>query len=401
MCSTSAFQDRLSSYQDMRPFSLIPLLIGAALALPSHSPKPFSTFNNTVIFAPPASYVLSPQVLYARSVELENGVLLATWENYSPEPPLVWFPIFRSTDGGETWSNYSQVHDLVNGWGNRYQPMLYELPARVGKYPKGTVLLAGNSIPTDLNYTKIDIYASTDKGLHWEWVSLVDSGGAALPDNGVPAIWEPFLMYYQGQIVCYYSDQRDPLHGQKLVHSVSSDLKHWGPVVDDVSYYTYTARPGMTTVTQLPNGKYMMTYEYGGGPRKDGSTSYSFPVYYRINANPLDFNQTTGIPVYTDTKEQPFGSPYVTWSPVGGVDGTIFVSSGGSPDVFVNQALGNANAWKVFTAGEPTSYSRHLRVLNSNPNHLLIMGGGILPPTTTNKVTVSVQDITQALKVAV
>jgi hypothetical protein len=49
-------------------------------------------------------------------------------------------------------------------------------------------------------------------------------------------------------------------------------------VVDDVAYATYTDRPGMTTVTRLPNGKYMMTYEFGGGPLASGSTDYEFPV---------------------------------------------------------------------------------------------------------------------------
>ena len=45
----------------------------------------------------------------------------------------------------------------------------------------------------------------------------------------------------------------------------SKDLLTWAPPVDDVAYATYTDRPGMTTVTRLPSGKYMMTYEFGGG----------------------------------------------------------------------------------------------------------------------------------------
>jgi hypothetical protein len=45
----------------------------------------------------------------------------------------------------------------------------------------------------------------------------------------------------------------------------SKDLLTWAPPVDDVAYSTYTDRPGMTTVTRLPNKQYMMTYEFGGG----------------------------------------------------------------------------------------------------------------------------------------
>lgn len=63
----------------------------------------------------------------------------------------------------------------------------------------------------------------------------------------------------------------------------------------------------------------------------------------------------------------------------------------------MNRALGAENSWKTVQTPESTSYSRHLRVLDSNKNHLLIMGGGKLPPSTTNKVTVSVIDIEKGL----
>jgi hypothetical protein len=67
--------------------------------------------------------------------------------------------------------------------------------------------------------------------------------------------------------------------------------------------------------------------------------------------------------------------------------------------VFTNQALGDLSAWKSVPTPEGVSYTRHLRVLN-NPDHLLIMGAGHLPPSTTNKVTVSVIDLEQSLKEA-
>ncbi|PSS07030.1 glycoside hydrolase family 93 protein [Amorphotheca resinae ATCC 22711] len=368
-------------------------LFGAACAAPRE--LPFSTFSNVTVFAPPADYT-DPQVLYARTVELEDGALLATWENYSPQPPLVYFPIFKSVDGGETWKEISKVTDQVNNWGLRYQPFLYELPAPVGRYAAGTVLLAGNSIPENLNSTEIDVYASEDKGYTWHFVSRVASGGPADTTDGVPAIWEPFILYYEGKIIVYYSDQRDPLHGQKLVHQVSDDLLSWEPPVDDVAYQPYTDRPGMTTVTHLPNGKYIMTYEYGGGPHVSG-TDYEFPVYYRINDSPLEFNNSVGYPIIADDGTQPTSSPYITWSPIGGPNGTIIVSSGSYSQIFTNQKLGAVDAWKIVPTPEGISYTRHLRVFKFIPDHLLIMGAGFLPPSTTNKVTVSVIDLAKSL----
>ncbi|KAI9052418.1 hypothetical protein LZ554_003764 [Drepanopeziza brunnea f. sp. 'monogermtubi'] len=375
---------------------VVSLLFGAVSTAPW--PVPFSTFSDVTVFVPPQNYT-DPGVLYARTVELSHGVLLATWENYSPEPPLVYFPIYKSVDGGRTWKEISRVQDKVNNWGLRYQPFLYVLPVTVGKFPAGTVLISGSAIPTDLSLIKIEVYASLDQGKTWEFVSHVASGGAAIPNNGVPAIWEPFLMYFKGKIVLYYSDQRDPAYGQKLIHTTTKDLVNWSADVDDVVSARYTDRPGMTTVALLPNGKYIMTYEFGGGPTVTG-TAYQFPVNYRINANPLDFNSSVSIPIYTNDKIQPFGSPYVVWSPTGGENGTIIVSSGTNSQIFVNQALGDASAWKSVPTPEGISYTRHLRVLKSNPNHLLIMGGGDLPPSTTNRITVSVIDIAESLKQA-
>jgi hypothetical protein len=117
------------------------------------------------IYVPPSSYKI-PRVLYARTALLtqdgQNGTILATWENYSSEPP--YFPIYKSTDQGGTWSEISKVKDQVNGWGLRYQPFLFELPEPIGGFPVGTILLAGSAIPENLSKTQIDLYASTDKG---------------------------------------------------------------------------------------------------------------------------------------------------------------------------------------------------------------------------------------------
>jgi hypothetical protein len=378
-----------------KPFLLSLWAFGLCLSnvvhgAPTASSYPSDTFSEVTIYTPLANYT-SPGVLYARTAQLADGSILATWENYSPEPPLVYFPIYRSTDGGRTWKEYSRVTDQKNNWGLRYQPFLYVLPTRIGQFPEGTVLLSGNSIPTNLSNTQIDLYASFNQGKSWRFVSSVVSGGEAIPDNGLTPVWEPFLMVYKNQLVTYYSDQGDPLYGQKLAHKVSSDLVNWGEAVNDVTYDVYTARPGMTTVTHLPNGKYLMTYEYGGGP---GFSSYAFPVYYRISDSPLTFDSAEGYPVIASDGTQPTSSPYVTWSPVGGRNGTIIVSSGTYSDIFINQALGAVDAWVKVATPESVSYTRSLRVLQ-NPNLLLISGAGLLPPSANNSVTVSVVDLSK------
>jgi hypothetical protein len=366
-------------------FSVLPLVS----ALPqSKAPE---TFSRRVIFTPPSNYT-DPRTLYARSAQFDDGTLLATWENYSPEPPKVYFPIYESKDGGYTWKELSRVQDTVNGWGLRYQPFLYILQKDIADYKKGTVLLAGSSIPTDLSQTQLDLYASTDKGKSWNFVSHMASGGRAVPDNGLTPVWEPFLMQYKDTLIHYYSDQRDnTTHGQKMVHQTTKDLKTWGPVVDDVAYPTYTDRPGMPTVALLPNGKYIMTYEYGGGPAI--TTSYQFPVYFKMVSDPEKFGAATGFSLQSNDGVIPTGSPYVVWSPVGGKNGTIIVSASSSSDVYINKALGEG-PWTSVATPEKAAYTRHLRVLKDKKK-LLIMGGGVLPPSTTNVVEVSVMDISK------
>lgn len=131
-----------------------------------------------------------------------------------------------------------------------------------------------------------------------------------------------------------------------------------------------------------------MTYEYGGGP---GFVNYSFPVYYRIADDPRDFNNSVGQPIQVGTVI-PQSSPYVTWSSVGGRDGSIIVSCGTLQQIFVNRALGDVNKWEQYNVAQPVAYTRNLRVFREDPSALLIMGAGHLPPSTTNNVSLSVVD---------
>ncbi|TKA30476.1 hypothetical protein B0A50_02704 [Salinomyces thailandicus] len=363
------------------------LLVFGALATTTVN----ALFTNVTIFTPPANYTV-PRTLYARTLLLNqncetDNVILATWENYlynnNSNP---YFPIYASTDGGSTWAERSRVYDQVNGWGLRYQPFLYELSEPLGNYSAGTILLAGNSIPQDLSETQIDLYVSTDKGYTWTFVSHIAHGGEALPNNGLTPVWEPFLMEYNGMLICYYSDQRDPAHGQKLVHQTSTTLLNWTAVVDDVAYATYDWRPGMPTVSKMPLDTYIYTYEFYGAVEAD------FAVYYRIANDPLNFNASVGRPLIATDGTVPVSSPYNVWTPVGGSLGTIVVSDGTHPQVFVNHNLGAPGSWTKVPTPEGVSYTRALTVL-PDESEILITGGGVLNGES-NRVTTSSIDTT-------
>lgn len=192
-------------------------------------------------------------------------------------------------------------------------------------------------------------------------------------------------MMYNGRLIYYYSDQRDPTAGQKLVHQVSSDLLHWEDPVDDVKYGNYTFRPGMTTVSELPFGQYIMTYEFYGAVEAD------FAVYYRINTDPLNFNASEGHVIQATDGTVPVSSPYNVWTPVGGPLGTIAVSCGTDTAVYLNHNLGAPGAWTRVSTPEGVSYTRSLRVL-PDQSEILIVGAGILNGPD-NNVTASVIDV--------
>ena len=354
----------------LTPLTLFSTLLASTLSLPTHEELQPRDTSSTTIFTPPASYT-EPGTLYARTALLSSGAILATWENYSPDLSSVHFPIYSSADGGQTWSQIGQVDDTVNNWGLRYQPFLYELPIPIGAYPAGTVLCAGNSIPQSIGSTQLDLYASTDGGATWAFASHIAAGDGAPTGAANANVWEPFLMTYNGELVVFFSDQRDPAHNQKLVHQTSADGITWSAPIDDIVYPATNAAPGMATVAQLPNGQYIMTYEYGGDP--------GFAVYYRIAPDPTAFASVPDTPLVAADGTVLKSSPYVTWSSYGGSSGTLVVNSYSQGQIFVNQELGDKGSWKTVETAQPQAYSRSLLVLPDGKS-VLICGGGMLPP---------------------
>lgn len=292
-----------------------------------------------------------------------NGRMYATSENYVTGTPS--FKIFESLDHGGTWHKISEVTDTQNRGGMRYQPYLYELPEKIGNLPAGTLICAGNAIPSDMSTTSIDLYKSTDHGKSWTYLSTVAQGGTATTTaskNG--PVWEPFLKVINHKLVCFYSDERDkPTHSQLLAHQVSSDGVNWGQEVHDVADTHQGARPGMATVAQMPNGKYIMTYEMMGSVDGSGKT------YYKISDDGLNWSPTTPGTLLTDG-----GSPYCAVLS----DGTVVANStGGNLLVNTNNGVGK---WTSVNTPMGGAYSRSLTPL-PNGQLLIVNGGGYAGPS--------------------
>ncbi|WP_037672611.1 RICIN domain-containing protein [Streptomyces griseus] len=370
-------------------FLFLALIVAAAtMMLPAAGRAQALSRPSQTMYTPPAG-APSPGSLYPRVLRLQhngsaNSTLLATFEQYTSGTPV--FPIYRSTDNGNSWSKLSDVADTQNGWGMRWQPELFELPTAIGDFPAGTILAAGDSVPSDRSATKIDLYASTDRGQTWSFVSNIATGGSAFDTNGQTPVWEPFFLVSDGKLIVYYSDQRDPDHGQKIVHQVSTDARTWGPAVDDVAMPTAGDRPGMPTVAKLPNGKYVLSYEYGGAPEGN------FSVYYKISSDPEAFGSVTGIPLRTTDGVVPQSAPYMTWLPTGGPNGTLAVSANSAEDLFINTQNGAANTWTRISANVAGGYSRGMTALPDG-HSLLILSAGRGGSNLSNPVTYSTIDL--------
>ena len=291
----------------------------------------------------------------------DGETLLATFEFYpsmsgGSEP---YFPVYRSTDGGRSWSLFSEIHDTRGkGWGLRYQPTLFELPTEVGPWPAGTVLAAGNSIPIlddpedvpegeigELGETSIDLYASTDEGESWEFVSTVVTGGRAIPYDEYSPVWEPELaLDDDDNLVCYFADERrnsDDDYDQLIGFKASGDGgQTWGDeqfVAAVPNPEGNFPRPGMPVVTELPDGSYAMTFEVVGSGEVDGQAHIKMSPDGRDWGDPEDLGQ----PVTTEDGRRFINGPYVAWTPRGGDEGTLLVS--GKQLVDENRDLAEGN----------------------------------------------------------
>lgn len=362
--------------------------IGAVAALAPFTAPAMSahavTYSGGVMWQPPSG-APSYGSLYAHAIRLQhstdsNGTLLASFEQYSGNG----MPVYRSTDSGHTWTQISTIHDQANSWNNiQLEPVLYELPQAVGPFPAGTIIAAGDSIPADNSRTKIDMYASTDHGVTWSFVSSIATGGKAVDTNGNTPVWEPYFLVANNKLIAYISDQRDPAHGQKLAHFTTTDGINWSSEVDDVAYPDYNARPGMAIAARLGKGKYILTYEYCNAP------SGGCPVYYKIADDPENFGSATGVQLITTDNRKPDGDPYVTWLPTGGPNGTIVVQAYSDQQLY--KSTDNGATWVRMFSNTIQGYSRGLLPL-ADGKSLLVTRGGALVTNGTNKVTYGIDD---------
>lgn len=296
--------------------------------------------TNGLVYSDPST--TSSAADYTRVITLHhngtaNGTMLATFEDDVDATSAV-FPIYKSTDNGATWTHVTNVSDTHYGYGNRQEPSLYELPEAVGNLPEGTILLAGNAEPRDQSSTALVLYDSTDVGSTWSYRSTIATGGPATYDpsatSTTTAVWEPELsLDSSGRLVVFFSDEREKTftsggapEPNSILQAIGEEISAdggatWGTESNVVAVPDDNTRPGMFSVTVLPNGHYFAVYEVVG--------LANVPIYSRTSTDGDSWGTASslGTELVATNGDTLFGAPHVTWAAAGGAEGTLVVNA--------------------------------------------------------------------------
>ena len=304
------------------------------------------TLTGETVIDKPEGTVSSVTMKYPTIIELchqpneaNNGILLASGERWLGDYNC---PIYKSVDKGESFETLTFVKDTLHrGTRSAFAPCLFELPRAVGDMPAGTIILGSNCINSGWDAGYIVLFRSFDCGETWEAFKTIAGGTKS---NGTFGVWEPnFVVTDDGVLICYYSDETDPKHSQKLVYRCTSDGKNWDPPVDMVSLSNGGLRPGMPVVTRMNDGTYVLAYEIVGLAGN--------PVYCRYSDDPLNFGKVT------ENGKQPkvngatlAATPWISFLNVGGSEGMLMLTgwrmaSGTSKtgsDIFISMDRGES-----------------------------------------------------------
>ncbi len=278
---------------------------------------------------------------YCKVIKLEcqpdnknNGILLATHEQRGgshSSDTLNRYPVFSSSDDGDTWKRIAWVNDNHNkgaivGW----QPSLYELPADVGEYKAGTVLM-GTCTRIQGTATMMVTHASKDCGKTWKTLGNVAVGGPWRDvQNESDGLYEPVYLYEEEtkRLYCFYSDEIEngaDGHSQRLVYKYTTDLVNWSDIYEMVACDEFDLRPGMVAITRMGDGRYAMAYELG----HYGAHGH-YPIFIKYTDRLDDWGDPNdvGVPV-SHGEKIPGSAPAIAWTPDGGEKGTLFLMSSG------------------------------------------------------------------------
>lgn len=152
---------------------------------PEDPPEPVFTgvdvFANATVYQPDDSthHLTSP-----RTENMPNNTILAVWND--PAQLKSTLSLYQSKNNGFSWFSYGTAKSKVSGRKLLEPHLLFVEGSWSGD--TNLTLLAVNAV--DAKSTNIEIYASYDKGVTFEFVHRVAEGGAV----GAKSVGEPHLL---------------------------------------------------------------------------------------------------------------------------------------------------------------------------------------------------------------
>lgn len=314
---------------------VVAALIATGAASAVAAPPAEAAGAGDVLYSPDLAANPDGTAGYPRAILLEHDdspgdTLLATFAR-SGVGETGTMPVYRSTDSGTTWTQLSEISSHTPGW-DIEAPTIFEVPRNIPGLEAGDILAAGTAWDVgDYTAQKVEAFRSTDGGASWEFLSNCTTT-SGMPNEWGHGIWEPtFLVADDDTLACFISDERpaeSPTNNQRIGHYTSTDGgQSWSTTLtDDVVFPADDlARPGMQTFANLPDGRVAMSYEMC---RDATDADHACEVYVKFSDDGLDWGAPgdAGTLVQTSDDRELLHTPYISWQPGGGPDGTLLLS---------------------------------------------------------------------------
>lgn len=244
---------------------------------------------------------------YARMLFLPDGNWLVVYTIFDNDGYLydskggTALEFSHSDDQGKTWNVVGRLddpgRDLDNG-----QMILAN---------NGDILLSCRSVRWQESY-ELPVYRSADGGRTWTYLSMIDEnhgpvGYLGNPDKGM---YEPhFYRLHDGRLSVMYAQEKHvvvPPHYSQIVSQKISedDGATWGEEIfvgwDEANPQL---RPGMPVWRRLQDGRYIVVYEVVSLML---TQFVSATIYYKFSDNGVHWEPGLGTPI-----EHQWGGPYV------------------------------------------------------------------------------------------
>lgn len=95
------------------------------------------------------------------------------------------------------------------------------------------------------------------------------------------------------------------------------------------------------------------------------TNTYTDPIFYKVASSPENLGAAVTREARTNTGVTPQGASFVTWSSLGGANGTVVLSDSRTSSLFINEAYGDG-VWTEIPSTAGRAVGREVRIRKCN-----------------------------------